>query len=187
MSQLPGHDRESGSVSQELLSYLLWAVEFLGLAEELDLFRPDSEALERFRDRIGRASQRFLTAGRIGVLEIGPDVVLRQPELYFRTEEKELAAAGQAAAFARMLAAIILAISGDFDGHKWLAAMLVTDQMNRKLTIARFLGLLTDGQVGWMGTELPSRSQALNWAKQIATRDISVRSRLFELAETRSR
>lgn len=187
MSQLPGRHGENGSASRELLSYLLWAVEFLGLADELYLFRPESEALETFRDRIGQASQRFLTAGRIGALEIGPDLVLRQPELYFGTEEKGLAAASQAAAFTRMLAAIILAISGDFEGHKWLAAMLVTDQMNRKVTIARFLGLLTDGQVGWMGTELPSRSQALNWAKQIATRDISVRSRLFELAETRTR
>jgi hypothetical protein len=139
--------------------------------------------LEAFRNEVMRPIRLYLNFGHGMRNAADLDEVLGQPDEYFKTEDKELRAEDQTLAYIQMLSAMVLSILGEYDGYRWLGSMLVTDHLNRKLTVSRFLALLTNGEVGSSEPQMTSRSQAISWARRIYSRDVHARSWLLDLAE----
>jgi hypothetical protein len=55
--------------------------------------------------------------------------------------------------------------------------------MNRKLEVSHFLGNLTDGQVGVVYPELPTKTQVLQWVRDIE--QVQLANRLGEIARSK--
>lgn len=99
-------------------------------------------------------------------------VALVQPEAHLRWEpwedpEEEIWA------HYRWQSAVVATLIGDqarIIGGKValgsLAAQLITEPMNRKLAISHFLGNLTEGRIGLLQKELPTKSQILQWVRE---------------------
>jgi hypothetical protein len=78
---------------------------------------------------------------------------------------------------------MVLSILGNYEGYRHLGALLVTENLNRKLAISRFLSIATDGQIGASEARIPSRSDATNWATRIYHGEVEIRSRLQDVAQ----
>lgn len=63
----------------------------------------------------------------------------------------------------------IKAVAGDSHAIESLISLLLTEPLNRKLDIAFFLGVLTDGFVGSRYKSLPTRSEVISWARRWVT------------------
>jgi hypothetical protein len=70
-----------------------------------------------------------------------------------------------ALAYQAMLAAFLGGFAGDSLAISWLGVLLLRGPLNRQLTIGRFLGVLTQGQVGAAEPTLPTKGQAVQWAQ----------------------
>ena len=79
-----------------------------------------------------------------------------------------------------MQSAIVATIMGDQRELGTLAAQLVIEPMNRKLSIGYFLGNLTDSKVGLTYKELPTKAQVLQWVSEIG--QIESTDKLDEIA-----
>jgi hypothetical protein len=119
---------------------------------------------------------------------------LSDPEKHLRWESRE-DPEEEILAHYRLQAAIVATLMGDRSykgkvyskrqqersgkGLRTLAAQLIVEPMNRKLEISHFLGNLTDGQVGVVYPELPTKTQVLQWVSEMG--QVQLINRLGEL------
>jgi hypothetical protein len=158
-----------------LSEYFVRALEELGLKAWLGLLRPGKEAL--FSRTVHRDMESRVLSWR---LELDPIRVLHEPNKFLSWEphpnpEQEISSHYQ------LQWAILAAVMGLHGALETLAAQLVTEPMNRKLTIAYFLGNLTEGRVGSPHKELPTKAQILQWLEEIE--HIQLQASLGEIAQ----
>jgi hypothetical protein len=67
------------------------------------------------------------------------------------------------------------------EGLKTLAAQLIVEHTNRKLEISHFLGNLTEGKIGSVYPDLPTKTQILQWVQEIG--QVQLADRLPEIAK----
>lgn len=157
-----------------LFDYFERAMEDLGLGPWLGLLRPGNE--DYFQNRI-RA--RVYQALSVETWKRKRVETLSEPEKHLQWEpwedpEEEIWA------HYRMQSAIAATLMGDSEELKTLAAQLITEPMNRKLAISYFLGNLTEGKVGLIYKELPTKAQVLKWVRESG--EIPLTYRLGEIA-----
>jgi hypothetical protein len=157
-----------------LFDYFERAVEELGLKAWATLLMPGNE--QYFRDKIAPAVYRTLEEGSS---EQEREEILSDPERHLRWESRENPEE-EIHAYYRLQAAIVAAVMGDDKGLRTLAAQLIVEHMNRKLEVSHFLGNLTDGQVGVVYPELPTKTQVLQWVRDIE--QVQLANRLGEIA-----
>jgi hypothetical protein len=179
MSSFQGEHGGRGPV--ELLRYLQWGMNALGLTRELDRLR--SGALDDFTSEVTGAIAPFLSFALVVNRQVQLDEVLEHPNDYYRFETVEEPIQTQTLGQVRMLGAMVLSILGNYEGYRQLGALLVTENLNRKLAISRFLSIATDGQIGASEPRIPSRSDATNWATRIYHGELEIRSRLQDVAQ----
>ena len=157
-----------------LYEYFERASEELGLRSWLSILRPGSH--EKFKSEANDKMSQYLH----NKWSQRWDKFLSDPEQKLRWEpwddpEDEIRS------HYSLQAAIVASIMGDSLELMTLRAQLISEPMNRKLTITYFLGNLTEGKVGLVYKELPSRSQILRWVDEMD--QIRLTDRLGEIAE----
>ncbi|GEM_PF-5158674 len=164
-----------------LLQYTRWALEGLSLQPAWEFVRPKlpDELIDQFSSLVWPTFQRFVSED----LELAK-TTLREARTSFKIEG-ETEPARETYNYQLMLAAILASVLGDTRGILHLGALLVTESLNRKLSISYFLGNLTDGVVGTMYKEIPSKEQVTVWAERILKGDVKLEPILKDLAQYR--
>lgn len=149
------------SPTRVLFEYFERAIEELGLKAWAPLLRPGYE--EYFQNKIAPTVYRILEQGSSGEER---EEILSDPEKHLRWESRENPEE-EILAHYRLQAAIVASVMGDGKGLRTLAVQLIVEHMNRKLEVSHFLGNLTDGQVGVVYPELPTKTQVLQWVREM--------------------
>ena len=114
----------------------------------------------------------FVTEDRPRYVDIVPrnlDTLSSTPdELY--DADRSLGDTLDGPAYRAMLAGFLGGLAGDMDAIEWLGLLLVRGSLNRQLTIGRYLGTLTQGQIGNREATLPTKREVLEWAQAIENR-----------------
>ena len=157
-----------------IFDYFERALQEIGVGLWFSLLRPGNE--EYFRNKI---SPQVYTALSFQPWQQRREEVLSLPENHLRWEpwedpEEEIWA------HYRLQSAVVATVMGDREQLRTLTAQLITEPMNRKLTISYFLGNLTDGKVGLIYKQLPTKSQVVQWVHEIDR--IQSTDRLGEIA-----
>ena len=172
-----------------LFDYFERAVEELGLKAWAILLRPGNEQL--FHNKVAPS---VYSALEHPAWEEEREEILINPEKHLRWEPGENPEE-EIWAHYRLQSAILATLMGDRDesrnsphklardgkGLRTLAAQLVVEHVNRKLEISYFLGNLTDGKIGSVYPELPSKTHILRWVEEIG--EIKLADRLPEMAK----
>jgi len=143
-----------------LSGYFERAVEELGLRAWFNLLIPGKERY--FQGMVKGEVLRFLDRE----WRQDRDRILSYPEGSLRWEPSEKPEEEIRSHYI-LQAAIVATLIGFQEELKTLAALLVSQSMNRKLAISYFLGNLTDGRVGTTYKELPTKDQVLQWVRDI--------------------
>ena len=162
---------------QVLFDYFERALQDIGVGVWLSLLRPGNE--ENFRNKI---KSKVYSTLSFDAWQFTKAEVLKESERHLRWEPGE-DPEEEIWAHYRMQSAIVATIMGDRRQLQTLAALLVIEPMNRKLSISYFLGNLTNGKVGLTYKELPTRTRVLRWVKDIE--HIELTDRLSEIAKLR--
>jgi len=157
-----------------IFDYFERALQDIGVGLWFSLLRPGKE--EYFRDKI---NPRVYTLLSFQAWRQRREEVLSLPEKHLRWEPQE-DPGEEIWAHYRLQSAVVATVMGDREQLRTLAAQLITEPMNRKLAISYFLGNLTDGKVGLIYKQLPTKSQVLQWAHEID--QIQSADRLSEIA-----
>lgn len=157
-----------------IFDYFERALQDIGVGLWFSVLRPGKE--EYFRDKI---SLQVYTVLSFQDWQQRRAEVLSLPEKHLRWEpwedpEEEIWA------HYRLQSAVVATVMGDQEQMRTLAAQLITEPMNRKLSICYFLGNLTDGIVGLTYKELPTKAQILQWVRVIG--HVELTDRLDEIA-----
>lgn len=157
-----------------LFEYFERAIEELGLRGWVGLLRPGKE--DYFQKKV---------SGRV-YLELASsawkhkrEAILLEPQKHLRWEPWE-GQEEEILSHYRFQSAVMATLMRDGKELKTLAAQLVVEPMNRKLEVSHFLGNLTDGKVGLVYAELPTRGQILQWVHEIG--QVQLTDRIPEIA-----
>lgn len=103
--------------------------------------------------------------GWLAIASTTAGVAVNDPSAHYSTEPHNVWIAeidGE-----RMVAAgIIAAVDGVSEAVGYLAGLLVTEPVNRKIRIARFLWLITSEELGTKAPEIPTKPEVLKWAER---------------------
>lgn len=165
------------SSERVLFQYFEKAAEELGLKAWFNFLAPGRES--EFQEIAVRELHRHLYPH----VNMWDEQILRDAENHLNWEPSENPEE-EIVAHYKLQAAIAVTLMGDQEGLKILAAQLVVAPMNWKLMISHFLGNLTDGRVGLTYKELPTRTQVLQWVKDI--KQIQLTNKLEEIARLKS-
>lgn len=169
-----------------LHQYLEWALDELGLFSLVLLNPPyrgilvdvtpeDTHWIARFNETVSPNIRKFI--------EDDPSSILSEAGSQFSSlMDEKVPRSDETLSYHRMLAAMIASLQGNERGLAWLGALLITQPINRKITITYFLGNLTDGDIGSYRKEIPSREQVLNWVDQIRARSVPLKPLIAEVA-----
>ena len=175
-----------------LFDYFERAVEELGLKAWAILLRPGNERF--FHNKVALSVYSILHDSR---WRHEKEEILSDPVKHLRWEPGE-DPEEEIWAHYRLQSAILATLMGDRDesrtsprnsrhnlerdgkGLRTLAAQLVVEHVNRKLEISHFLGNLTEGKIGSVYPELPTKTQILQWVEEIGA--VQLADRLPEIA-----
>lgn len=101
--------------------------------------------------------------------------VLREPKsLYQASRPEKISPSDELTVLRRTYACILGTIMGDENALLQLGSLLVTEPVNSKLVISRFLSLLTDGEIGASKGAIPHKAQVLQWVDAISERRVKL-------------
>ncbi|MFJ9900339.1 hypothetical protein ACIQPR_44115 [Streptomyces sp. NPDC091280] len=112
-----------------------------------------------------------------------PSRYLSDPQRYFGADAALLDARGDAAAYRLMLNCFLMPFLSNTTSLPWLGVLILRGPLDRQFTIARFLKIMTEANVGGSDDSPPSRALVLDWVRAIQEGDVSVR-RDTDLQET---
>ncbi len=155
-----------------LIEYLDWCLRELGLGQaKRHLLAQDLKQFE--------ASVEPVVENTLGSEQTYESILL-DAKSKFRWEpweEPEKDVFSQRTMFAGMVASVL----GTRRGVKALVSLLITEPLNRKLTVSYFLGNLTNGGLGTVYKAIPSKQEVVAWASRM--NEIEVHNLLPQLAE----
>lgn len=168
------------------IGYFAWAVEGLPrvrsiVDEELD--GPHRGRLwYRSRESFSEIGAAIQEQAALSLTE-NPRLILFEPELFFGIDDRvDTSPDRQEQSYEEMLASFIGALGGERLGLEYAAALMIRGGLNRRLTIARFLGVASLGEIGIQNARIPTERDVQNWARRIQEPMQVQRDRVQDLA-----